>query len=89
MKFFEILLLIGMVIGSLVQVAIAEETTGEKIETSANNAKREIKRGAHRIDEKICDKGTVKCTGKKVKNRATELKDATVDGAKDLKNKAD
>ncbi len=88
MKSNFIIFLIVMVVRSLVQVAHAEETTGEKIETSANNAKRSIKRKAHEIEESLCKKGTAKCLGKQTQNRATELKDATVDGFKDLKNKA-
>lgn len=89
MKFFALIFFLVMVVGSLMEVVTAEETVGEKIETSANNAKRSIKREAHKIDESLCKKGSAECLGKQIKNRATELKDATVDGVKDLKNKAD
>lgn len=68
---------------------IAEETAGEKITASANDAKRGMKKGAHRLHEAVCAEGDVKCAGKKVKNRAVEVKDATVDEVKEIKNKVD
>lgn len=69
--------------------AHAEETVGEKLATTANDNKRVVKKGIHRLKEAVCMEGDVKCASKKIKNRAVEAKDATVDGVKSLKNKID
>jgi hypothetical protein len=71
------------------QVLFAEETAGEKIHASAHDAKREMKKGAHRVEEAICVESDMKCTAKKAKNRAVEVKDLTVDEVKEIKNKVD
>ena len=70
-------------------IAHAEETTGEKIKADAKDAKRSIKKGAHRIAEKVCMKSDAKCLADKVKHRASEAKDATKDKASQIKNKVD
>jgi hypothetical protein len=89
MKLFGIIFLSLLIARSVIETGRADETAGEKIETSANNVKRTVKRAAHKAEESLCKKDSADCLGKQIKNRATELKDATVDGVKDLKNKAD
>ena len=71
------------------QVAFAEETWSEKAGNKSNAVKRELKKAGHRVSEHACSDGDAKCTGKKLKNRAVETKDATVDGAKELEDKVD
>jgi hypothetical protein len=81
--------LITFMVSAMGQVLFAEETTGEKIQASAHDAKRGMKKGAHRLEEAVCVASDVKCTSEKVKNRAVEVKDLTVDEVKKIKNKVD
>lgn len=67
----------------------AEETMGEKVTDSAKDAKRAIKKGAHRVEEAVCMKGDAKCLAEKAKHRGTEAMDATKDKASEIKNKVD
>lgn len=77
------------VISVSTQIAMADETVTEKVTATTNTAKRTIKKGAHRVQEAVCAEGDVKCASKKIKNRAVEAKDATVDGVKEIKHKVD
>lgn len=70
-------------------LAYAKETTVEKTKTKLNDVKRELNKAGHRIQEETCMEGDMTCAGRKVKNRAVELKDATIDGTKEIKNKID
>ena len=69
--------------------SFADETVVEKAAATGNDAGRAAKKGAHRVQEALCMKGDVKCTGEKIANRAVEAKDATADGVKKVKNKID
>lgn len=90
MKSFGLCLFVFTFIAAVgAQVAFAEQTVGEKVEVKVNNVKREVKKGANKIEEDLCNKKDKDCAAKYVKNRATELKDATVDGVKELKNVVD
>jgi hypothetical protein len=40
-----------------------------------HDAKRAMKKGAHRLEEKTCAEGDAKCAAKKLKHRAQESKD--------------
>ncbi|MDO9181837.1 MAG: hypothetical protein Q7U04_05485 [Bacteriovorax sp.] len=71
------------------QIAFGDETVGEKINVSANNSKRAMKKGVHRLNEALCSADDLKCAGEKIKNRAVEVEDAATDGAKKIKNKID
>ena len=74
----------------LISTAVpAVETVGEKVVASGKNAKRAVKKGAHRVSEALCVKSDLKCLADKAKNRAVESKDAVVDGSKELGNKVD
>lgn len=79
----------SFIVTASVHVAYAEETVGEKVEAAANNAKRGVKKAANRVEEAVCMEGDLKCAAEKAGNRVIEAKDATVDGAKKLKNKVD
>lgn len=74
---------------SATMVAHAEETMTEKAGAKANDVKRELKKAGHRVQEETCMEGDLTCAGRKAKNRVKEGADATVDGAKELKNKVD
>ncbi len=69
--------------------AYADETVSEQLKAKTNNVKRAVKKASHRLNEAVCAENDLKCASKKVKNRAIEVKDATVDGAKELKHKID
>lgn len=69
--------------------AFAAETAGEKVKSSAHDAKRATKKGAHRVAEKLCMKDDAECLADKAKHRAQEAGDATKDKARELKNKVD
>ncbi len=83
------LFVITFIITAGAQVVFAEQTVGEKVAVKANNVKREVKKSVHRIEEELCDRKQMRCNRKIVANRAIELKDATIDGAKELKNVVD
>lgn len=76
-------------LGTMLQIAIADETIAEEISASAKDAKRGIKKGAHRTQEALCMDGNIECTARKAKNRVIEAGDATADAAAKIKNKID
>ena len=88
-KFGWAMLAASFIVMTSAPVAFAEETVGEKVEATANNAKRGVKKAVNRTQEALCMEGDLKCTAEKAGNRVIEAKDATVDGAKKLKNKVD
>jgi hypothetical protein len=88
-KFGLVMLAATFVVVTAAPVAFAEETVGEKVQATANDAKRGVKKAANRVEEAVCMEGDVKCTAEKAGNRVIEAKDATVDGAKKIKNKVD
>jgi hypothetical protein len=60
MKTFILTLsLLGM--SAVSSVAGADETLGEKAEVKAKDAKRSVKRTAHRVEEKVCLKDDAAC----------------------------
>lgn len=79
----------GLILSVSLPVAFASESVSEKVSSKANSASRSVKKGVNRTKEAVCMKGDMKCAGEKVKNRAGEAKDATVDKAKELKNRVD
>jgi hypothetical protein len=85
MKNFVILFLIL----NTITYATGKESTNEKVEVQTNNAKRSIKKSANRISETFCAKSDLKCAAEKSKNGMIEVKDATVDVFKKVKNKID
>ena len=87
MKLISSLLMVGLLSSAF--VAHAEETWSEKAGAKGNDVKRELKKAGNRIEEETCTAGDATCAGRKAGNRIEEAKDATVDGAKKLKNKVD
>lgn len=69
----------------------AEETTMEKVETGANHAADSVKKTYRDAKDKACEmvNGKLECAGKKIKNKAKNLKDKTETKATELKNKID
>lgn len=84
-----ILFLATFIISVAAQIALAGESTGEKVQSKAREAKRGVKKGVNRMQEAACAEGDLKCAALKVKHRAGEAKDATVDKTKELKDKVD
>lgn len=80
-KLITVLTLIGFI-----NTASAAETIAEKIEVKTNNVKREMKKTAHRTEEKICDKTDNNCLAKKTDHRVNETKDYMKDKASEGKN---
>lgn len=74
---------------SFMGAAHAEESATEKVGTSANDAKRSVKKGMNRTKEAVCMEGDLKCAGKKAKHRAGEAGDAMGDKASEVKDKVD
>ena len=70
-------------------VSFAEQSTSEKVDTTANDAKRSIKKGGNRVKEAVCAEGDAKCLGKKAKHRVQEGADYSKDKAKEAKDHVD
>jgi hypothetical protein len=53
----------------------------ESVKETATDAKKAVKKGAHRAQEKGCEmvNGKMQCLGDKAKNRAEEVKDEVKD----------
>ena len=83
------LIFASLVLSTLSQISYADETVTEKVAASSNDAKRGMKKGAHRVQEALCMDGDVECAAGKVKNRIIEAGDATSDAATKVKNKID
>ncbi len=73
----------------LAGAAIAEETPAERTEATLKDTKRGLKKGAHRVEEKICMKGDAECLAEKAKHRAEEAASATKDKAEEAADKVD
>lgn len=84
----RILIMIFALIGFTAAVH-AEETVAEKTKVMAHDAKRAMKKGAHRAEEMVCMKSDAKCMAEKAKHHASEAGDAVSDKASEIKNKMD
>lgn len=82
-------LTVSFLISAAVQIAFADETVAEKVEVTTNDAKRGLKKGAHRTEELFCMQDDIECAARKAKNRLKEAGDAASDGASEIKNKID
>lgn len=69
--------------------AFSAETIGEKTDATVNDAKRSVKKTAHRGTEKICEKTDKNCFAKKASNRTSEAADYAKDKAKEGANVID
>lgn len=67
----------------------AEETVGEKTQTKMHDAKRALKKGVNRTQEKVCMKDDLECLKQKAANRSEETGDYVKDKTKEMKNKVD
>lgn len=79
MKLIKSFLVAGIISSTSLAFADVENTAKETIK----DVKKEAKKAAHRVDEKACEmvNGKMECLGKKIKNRATEVKDEVKDMA--------
>lgn len=84
-----IVFLITFTLSTMLQIAFADETITEEIVANSNDAKRGLKKGAHRAQEALCMDGDVECAARKAKNRLIEAGDAASDTASEIKNKID
>jgi uncharacterized low-complexity protein len=87
-KLMAAFVVVGFAMGATLP-AHAEETMGEKAQSTGRDAKRAVKKGAHRVGEAMCMEGDVKCAAKKAKNRVNETGEAIGDKAKDVKESVD
>ncbi len=87
MKSLKILVILGTVLG--LNYANADENLPEKATDKVHDTKREMKKKAHRGEEKSCAESDAECLAKKAKNRSTEAGDAVKDKATETKNKVD
>lgn len=69
--------------------AFAGETYPEKGKSTANDVKRQGRKGVNRVEEALCTGTKAECAKGKAKNRAGETKDAVSDEANELKEKVD
>lgn len=71
--------------------AVAEETTMEKVETSANKSADSVKSTYRDAKDKVCEtiNGKVECVSKKMKHKAQNAADAVETKANELKKKVD
>ncbi len=69
----------------------AEETTAEKLETSANKTTDNVKSTYRKAKDKTCKmvNGEMKCFKNKIKNKFKNLKDKSDTEATEIKNKID
>jgi hypothetical protein len=82
-------LILLLAVAGFVGAAHAEETTGEKAAAKGNDAKRSMKKSAHKMEEAVCAEGDAKCAAKKAGHKGTEAGDAVKDKAKEGVNKVD
>jgi len=72
-------------------VARAETSTAEKVEQktteTAHDVKRGAKKGMHKVEDKMCMKGDVKCLEQKAKHKVEEGSDYVKDKASETKDK--
>ncbi len=80
MKFFTSLVMAGLLLGTTYSFA---DDVKEAAKETAQDAKKTVKKGAHRVEESGCEmvNGKMECAGKKLKNRASEVKDEVKDMA--------
>ncbi len=82
-------ILLTVVVALASSPVLAAESVSENINAKTNNAKRTIKKGAHRAHEAVCMEGDLKCAARKAKNRAVEGKDYVGDKASEMGDKMD
>ena len=56
--------------------------------STAHDARRGVKRGAHRVAESLCTGTKAECAERKLKNRGKEAKDKVADKVDEAKEKA-
>jgi hypothetical protein len=80
MKFFTSLVMAGLLLSTSYGFA---DDIKEAAKETAQDAQKTVKKGAHRVEESGCEmvNGKMECAGKKIKNRATEVKDEVKDMA--------
>lgn len=80
MKFFTSLVMAGLLLNTPFTFA---NDVKESVKETTQDVKKSAKKGVHRVQEEGCEmvNGKMECAGKKIKNRATEVKDEVKDMA--------
>ncbi|QDK44938.1 hypothetical protein DOM22_07060 [Bdellovibrio sp. ZAP7] len=80
MKFFTSLVMAGLLLGTSYSFANDIKETAKE---AAQDTKKNFKKGANRVEEAGCEmvNGKMECAGKKIKNRAGEVKEEVKDMA--------
>lgn len=78
-----------LLIAAVASPSFATETVSEKAAVKGRAVKREMKKGAHRVNEAFCTEGDAKCAMKKAGHRVQEESEEMVDKTKELKDKMD
>lgn len=86
-----LVLVFTMVTLSLGFIAVAEESTLEKLETQKNKSMDGARHVYRTVDNRVCEmvNGKEKCVIKKVKNRAKDAADQIKTNTNELMNKVD
>lgn len=63
------------------------QSAADSVKETGNDVKRSAKKGAHRVQEKLCTGTKAECAQKKLKHRATEAGDKIDDTATEVKDK--
>lgn len=85
----NLMLLLMTALALPVSLVRAEQTTSEKVEVKAKDAKRAVKKGYHRTKEKMCMKSDAECARRKAKHRSEEAGDKVKDGLNEFGDKID
>ena len=81
MKKLTSILVVGLMLAPLTYSSANTSEVKESVKETATDAKKAVKKGAHRAQEKGCEmvNGKMQCLGDKAKNRAEEVKDEVKD----------
>ncbi len=74
---------------ALASAPVFAQSTAEKAKATGNDAKREIKKGANRVQETVCTGTKAECEKKKAINRVEETKDKVGDKVEETRDKLD
>lgn len=90
MKAMQVIATLGFVLGLNIN-AIAEETTMEKVDTTAQKAGNSVKKVYRSAKDKTCEMidGKMQCAGKKLKHKVENVTDEAKTKIEETKNKVD
>lgn len=83
------ILFIIAILANFSLASFAEETAVEKSKAKVDDLKRDVKRKAHRAEEKICTKSKMECAKLRAEHHAKETSEYMKDTSRKVKNKVD